>query len=409
MESDSSFIIIGAGLAGAKAAETLREQGFEGRVILIGDEAERPYERPPLSKDFLRGEADEKPYVHDSAFYEENDIDLRTGTTVSRIDPEGSQVHTEDGQVLDYDRLLIATGAEPRALDLPGSDLDGIFYLRKVGESEKLGAQLSRGKRVVVIGAGWIGSEVAASASQKGCGVTVIAPEKVPLERVLGEKMGQVFADLHREQGVRLLTGTGVEGFKGSGRVESVMTDSGEQLEADLVVIGAGVKPRASLAEDAGIETDDGILVSEKLQTTVPGVFAAGDVANANHPFYERRIRVEHWANAQRQGVAAAKAMLGQDVVYDEIPYFFSDQYDLGMEYVGDASESDGLIIRGDLEGREFIAFWTKDGRVVAGMNVNVWEVSDKIVELIRSRVEVDEARLQDSEIELDSLLPDDD
>lgn len=408
MDKDSTFVIVGASLAGAKAAEELREQGFEGKVILIGDEAQRPYERPPLSKDYLRGEADEKPFVHDAGFYEENGIDLRTGTTVTRIDLDASEARTDDGQTVGFDRLLIATGAEPRRLDLPGADLDSVVYLRTLEDSGALGERLGQGTRMVVVGAGWIGSEVAASARQKGCDVTMIAPEQVPLQRVLGEQVGSVYGEVHQENGVRFLSGTGVEAFKGEGRVESVMTDSGEEIEADLVVVGAGVIPRTALAEAAGLEVENGILVDAALQTSAPGIFAAGDVANAWHPFYERRVRVEHWANARRQGAAAAKAMLGQAVSYDEIPYFFSDQYDLGMEYVGYVDESADLVTRGSLEQREFIAFWLLDGRIVAGMNVNIWDVSETITELIRSGTRIDEARLRDSDVALDSLLPTD-
>jgi 3-phenylpropionate/trans-cinnamate dioxygenase ferredoxin reductase subunit len=258
---------------------------------------------------------------------------------------------------------------------------------------------------MVVVGAGWIGSEVAASARQKGCEVTMVAPEKVPLERVLGEQIGGVYGDVHREHGVRFLSGTGVEAFRGDGRLEAVVTDSGEELEAELVVVGAGVIPRTAVAEAAGLKVDNGILVDAGLQTSAPGIFAAGDVANAWHPLYERRVRVEHWANARRQGAAAAKAMLGHAVSYDETPYFFSDQYDLGMEYVGYVDESDSLVVRGSLEQREFIAFWLNAGRIVAGMNVNIWDVSETIVELIRSGTEVDEARLRDSDVPLESLL----
>jgi 3-phenylpropionate/trans-cinnamate dioxygenase ferredoxin reductase subunit len=409
MDESSVFIIVGASLTGAKAAEGLRESGYGGKVVLVGEETERPYERPPLSKDYLRGEADGKPHVHDGDYYEQNGIDLRTGSTVTAIDPQASEVTLDGGQTLGFDRLLIATGAEPRHLNLPGADLEGLVYLRTLADSEALGERLGDGTKLVVVGAGWIGSEVAASARQKGCDVTMIAPEQVPLERVLGEEMGGMYGDVHREHGVRFLSGTGVKQFTGSDRVDGVVTDSGEKVEADLVVVGAGVIPRTSLAEAAGIETDNGILVDAGLQTGVPGIFAAGDVANAWHPFYERRIRVEHWANARRQGAAAARAMLGQDVSYDEIPYFFSDQYDVGMEYVGYADESDGLVIRGSLEDREFIAFWTSGGRVVAGMNVNVWDVSDTIARLVRSRAEVDEAALRDSDVALESLLPADD
>lgn len=404
MQDDLKIVIVGASLTAAKATEELLNQGFGGEIVLLGDEDVRPYERPPLSKEFLRGESD-PPFVQDEDFYERDRIELRTGVAVTSIDPAGSTVTVDGSEVVGFDRLLIATGAEPRRLDLPGSELDGIVTLRTLSDSKALGSQLKEGLKVVVIGAGWIGSEVAASARQKGCDVTMIAPEKVPLERVLGEELGGFYGDVHTEQGVRFLGETGVTGFTGSSEVESVSTDKHGEIPADLVVVGVGVNPRAGLAEAAGIATENGILVDASLETDAPGVFAAGDVANAWHPFYNRRIRVEHWANARRQGAAAARSMLGQEVAFDEIPYFFSDQYDVGMEYVGDATEWDEIVYRGDVASREFIAFWLKDGRIAAGMNVNVWDVNETIRDLIAAKVEIDPARLADSEVGLDSLL----
>mgnify|MGYP003450253555 CR=1 FL=1 len=405
MSAEENLVIVGASLTGAKAAEAIRETGFDGKVVLLGSEARPPYERPPLSKDYLRGEADEKPFVFDDGFYAERDVELHTGTNVTAIDPETSTVSIDGSPEVSFDRLLIATGAEPRHLPLPGAELDGIVYLRTIEDSEALGGQLGEGTRVTVVGAGWIGSEVAASARQKGCEVTMIAPEDVPLERVLGKELGTFYLGVHTGEGVNFMAGTGVTGFEGSDRVESVTTDSGEKIGSDLVVVGAGVLPRTSLAEGAGIATDNGILTGADLQTDSPGIYAAGDVANAWHPFYEQRVRVEHWANARRQGAAAGRAMAGDDVSYDEIPYFFSDQYEVGMEYVGFVTESDRIIYRGSVEEREFIAFWMNGDRVVAGMNVNVWDVSDTISDLIRSRTEVDTAKLTDSDVDLASLL----
>lgn len=405
MSTEENLVIVGASLTGAKAAEAIRETGFDGQVVLLGSEAKPPYERPPLSKDYLRGEADEKPFVFDHGFYAERDVELHTGANVTAIDPETSTIAIDGSPEVRFDRLLIATGAEPRHLPLPGADLDGIVYLRTIEDSEALGRQLAEGTKVTVVGAGWIGSEVAASARQKGCEVTMIAPEEVPLERVLGMELGTFYLGVHTGEGVDFMAGTGVTGFKGSDRVESVITDSGEKIESDLVVVGAGVMPRTSLAEGAGIATDNGILTGADLQTDAPGIYAAGDVANAWHPFYERRVRVEHWANARRQGAAAGRAMAGERVSYDEIPYFFSDQYDVGMEYVGFVTESDRILYRGSIEEREFIAFWMNGDRVVAGMNVNVWDVSDTISDLIRSRTEVDTAKLTDSDVDLASLL----
>jgi 3-phenylpropionate/trans-cinnamate dioxygenase ferredoxin reductase component len=405
MTSDQTHVIVGASLAGAKAAETLREEGFDGRVVLLGAEGERPYERPPLSKDYLRGEAGrDKVYVHDQGFYAEHDIELRLGATAVSLDTSSSELALDDGERLRYDRLLIATGAEPRRLAIPGAELDGVLYLRSVRDSDTLRERLDRGGAVVVVGAGWIGAEVAASARQRGLDVTVVEPASVPLARVLGTELGAVYRDIHTDHGVEMLLGTGVEAFEGDGAVERVRTSDGRALECDFVVVGVGVEPRTGLAAEAGIAVDNGVLVDEYLQTGVPGVFAAGDVANSHHPFYGERIRVEHWANALNQGPAAARNMLGGATPYERLPYFFSDQYDVGMEYTGFARTWDRVVVRGDLASREFVAFWLVGDRVVAGMNVNVWDVTDPIKHLIRERVAVDDRRLADPDVALGEL-----
>jgi 3-phenylpropionate/trans-cinnamate dioxygenase ferredoxin reductase subunit len=405
MTSDRTFLIVGASLAGAKAAETLREEGFDGRVVLVGAEAARPYERPPLSKEYLRGEVGrEKVYVHDEGFYAEHDVELRLGRKAVRLDADSREVALDDGERLRYDRLLLATGAEPRRLTVPGGELDGVLYLRSVEDSDAMRARLDQGGAVVVIGAGWIGAEVAASARQRGLDVTVVEPLSVPLERVLGREVGAVYRDTHADHGVRMLLGTGVEAFEGDGTVERVRTGDGRELQCDFVVVGVGVEPRVGLAADAGIAVDNGILVDEHLQTDAPGVFAAGDVANARHPLYGERIRVEHWANALNQGPAAARAMLGGAAAYDLVPYFFSDQYDVGMEYAGFVREWDRVVFRGDPAAREFIAFWLVGDRVVAGMNVNVWDVTDHIQHMIRERVPVNDRQLADTDVPLEKL-----
>ena len=397
-------MIAGAALAGAKAAETLREEGFDGRVVLVGDEPDRPYERPPLSKDYLRGETErEGPYVHPAAFYEEKEIELRTEAAVTALDLAAGEV--EIGQErLAFNKLLLATGAEPRALPVPGADLDGVHYLRTFADSDALRAAIEAGSRVAVVGAGWIGAEVAASARQKGLEVTLIEQLDVPLERVLGREVGEVYGAIHRDQGVDLLTGAAVEAIEGDARAERVRLADGRTVDCDFVVVGIGVAPRTALAEAAGLEVDNGIHVDERLRTANENVFAAGDVAAAWHPFFEQRLRVEHWHNALEQGPAAARSMLGTGEAYDKIPYFFSDQYDVGMEYAGHATDWDEVVFRGDVDAREFIAFWLKDGRVLAGMNVNVWDVTDDIQALIRSRAQVDRDRLADPGSELKSV-----
>jgi 3-phenylpropionate/trans-cinnamate dioxygenase ferredoxin reductase subunit len=304
-----------------------------------------------------------------------------------------------------YDRLLIATGAAPRRLEAPGADLDGVHYLRDMADADALAARLNGGGRVVVIGGGWIGAEVAASARQRGLEVSLVERGATPLERVLGGEVGGTYGQIHRDHGVDLHTGAAVESFEGAGRVERVRLAGGEALDCDFAVVGVGVSPRTDLAAAAGIAVDDGILVSERLETSRRGVFAAGDVANAFHPFYGRHVRVEHWANALNQPQTAAQAMLGKPASYDQLPYFFSDQYDVGMEYTGYAREWDEVIIRGDVDAREFIAFWLSKSRVVAGMNVNVWEVTDAIEALIRTGLPVATERLRDPDVPLDSLV----
>jgi 3-phenylpropionate/trans-cinnamate dioxygenase ferredoxin reductase component len=386
MAAQRTFVIVGASLAGAKAAETLREEGFDGRVVLIGTEAERPYERPPLSKDYVRGEAGlDKVYVHDEGFYEEHAIELRTATSVAAIDTGGHEVVLDSGERVGFDSLLLTTGSAPRRIDPPGHDLAEIHYLRDLEDSDLLRKRFESAGRLVVIGAGWIGAEVAASARQKGLDVTLVEQAEVPLERVLGRELGAIYRDVHVEHGVDFRGGVGLERFEGSRSVERVVLTDGSTIDCDLVLVGVGVTPRTQLAEAAGLAVDNGIVVSDRLETSVPGIFAAGDVANAFHPLFGRHLRVEHWANALNQGPAAARNMLGADVPYERVPYFFSDQYDVGMEYSGYAVGWDEVVFRGDPASREFIAYWLKGERVLAGMNVNVWDVTDEIQELVRS------------------------
>jgi 3-phenylpropionate/trans-cinnamate dioxygenase ferredoxin reductase subunit len=406
---EETFVIVGAGLAGAKAAETLREEGFAGRVLLVGEEIERPYERPPLSKGFLLDkEPRDKAHVHEADWYDKHDVELRVGTSVTSIDPAAHQVVLSTKEPIGYTRLLLATGASPRRLEVPGAKLQGIHYLRTMADSAALKQAFAHGgRRVVVAGAGWIGLETAAAARAYGNDVTIIEPEPAPLHAALGPELGRVFADLHHEHGVDLRLDQGVAGFWGAGQVSAVVTSGGAEVPADVVVVGIGVRPNARLAEQAGLDVSDGILVDQSLRTSDPDIFAAGDVANAYNPLLGRRIRVEHWANALNGGPAAARAMLGRDVVYDRVPYFFSDQYDLGMEMSGVAApgEYDQVVHRGDVASREFVAFWLNEGRVVGGMNVNVWDVTGDVQALIRSGRPVDAARLADPATPLADLL----
>ncbi|MER7834564.1 FAD-dependent oxidoreductase [Streptomyces sp. NPDC096040] len=419
VDADQTFVIVGGGLAGAKAAETLRAEGFSGRVILICDERDHPYERPPLSKGYLLGKEErDSVFVHEPAWYARNDIELHLGQTVDRIDRAARTVRFgDDGTIVRYDKLLLVTGAEPRRLDIPGTDLAGVHHLRRLAHAERLKGVLATLGRdnghIVIAGAGWIGLEVAAAARTYGAEVTVIEPEPTPLHGVLGPELGNVFAQLHREHGVRFRFGVRLTEIVGQdGMVLAARTDDGEEHPAHDVLAAIGAAPRVGLAEAAGLEIADraqggGIVVDERLRTSDPDIYAAGDVASFPHALFGTRLRVEHWANALNGGPAAARSMLGRDVTYDRVPYFFSDQYDLGMEYSGWAPPGsyDEVVIRGDAGKREFIAFWVKEGRVLAGMNVNVWDVTEPIQKLIASRAAVDTDALADPKAALDSLL----
>lgn len=405
MASSQTFVIIGASLAGAKAAETLRSEGFAGRLILIGEEPVRPYERPPLSKDYLRGEKGfDEAAVHAAEFYDQQAIELRLSTVATDLDVSHRQVSLASGERVGYDRLLVATGSRPRRLSAPGADLDGVHYLRTAADSDELRRALEGRPQVVVIGAGWIGAEVAASARQLGSEVAMLELATVPLERVLGPEVGAIYRDLHAEHGVDLHFGVGVEALAGSGTVEEVRLTDGTRLPAQLVVVGVGVQPRVELAQAAGLHIDNGVAVDEHLQTSAPDIYAAGDVANAYHPRYRSSIRLEHWSAALNQGPVAARNMLGSSIVYDRTPYFFSDQYDLGMEYRGWAPTFDRVVFRGDPASREFIAFWLHQHRVVAAMNANVWDQGDAIEALLASHAPVDPDRLADPHTSLTEI-----
>jgi len=406
MASHQTFVIAGASLAGATAAGTLRAEGFDGRVVLIGEEPNRPYERPPLSKAYLRGEVDVDSFsVHAEGFYRDHDIELLTSTVVTAVDAKARTVALEDGKNIRFDELLLATGATPRTLSIPGADLAGIHYLRSLSTCDDLRAALSAAEKLVVVGGGWIGSEVAASARQMGKPVAMIEATQVPLERVLGAEVGAMFADLHRDHDVELHMGVGVEAFRGGAAAEQVVLADGTVVNGDVFLVGVGVIPRTELAQSAAVQIDNGVIVDEYLTTSVAGIWAAGDVANAWHPVLERRVRLEHWSAALNQGPVAAKNMLGQQTPYTKIPYFFSDQYDLGMEFSGLATEWDQIVYRGDVHKREVIVFWLDHGRVAAGMNVNVWDVADHIAALVASKRPIGAAQLADPSIDLETLV----
>ena len=387
MADDGTHVIVGAGLAGAKAAETLREGGA-GRIVLSGDERERPYDRPPLSTESLPGNAGlDGVYLHPEDWYAEHGVELRRGTPVTALDRDAHEVVLAAGERVGYAKLLLATGSSPRRLPVAGADLDGVHHLRTLGDSDAIAAAVRSSSRIVVVGGGWIGLEVTAAARIADVAVTVIESASLPLLRVLGPEIADVFATLHREHGVDLRVDTEVAEILGrDGRVAGVRLADGTEIDADAVVVGIGITPNTGLAEAAGLEVADGVVVDAHHRTSDPDIHAAGDVADLWYPVLGRRLRVEHWDNALNGGPAAARAMLGDDTEYDHLPYFFTDQYDLGMEYTGyvASGEYDEVVVRGDLAGREFVAFWLAGGQVLAGMNVNVWDVTDPIARLVR-------------------------
>jgi len=405
---NTAYVIVGASLAGAKAAQTLREEGFGGPIMLIGQETERPYERPPLSKDYLLSKAErETIYVHPAGWYAEHDVELRLGTTVTGVDPAAHEVTLADGSRVGYAKLLLTTGSSPRRLPVPGADFDGVHYLRRVDDSDRIRDAFAAASRVAVIGAGWIGLETTAAARLAGVEVTVLETAELPLLRVLGREAAEVFAGLHREHGVDLRFGVQVaEITESGGRADGVRLADGSHIPAEAVIVGVGITPNSQLAEAAGLEVGNGVVTDARLRSSDPDIYAAGDVANAYHPLLGRHIRVEHWANALNQPQAAARAMLGQDTAYDLVPYFYTDQYDLGMEYAGyvEPGGYDQVVFRGDVQRREFIAFWLAGGRVLAGMNVNVWDVNEAIQAVVRGGRAVDAARLADVDVPLEEF-----
>jgi 3-phenylpropionate/trans-cinnamate dioxygenase ferredoxin reductase subunit len=405
MPASDTFVIAGGGLAGAKAAEALREQGFDGRIVLACEEDIRPYERPPLSKDYLQGKSGrEAIFVHSADWYDASRVELLPGTAVTGIDRGRREVTLSGGGHLAYSKLLLATGSVPRRLPLPGADAGGLLYLRRVGDSDRIRDTFATASRVLIIGAGWIGLEVAAAARLAGVEVTVLEAADLPLLHVLGPQVAPVFADLHREHGVDLRLGVRVAEVTVSGqKATGARLADGTRIGADTVIVGIGAAPNTGLAEAAGLDVRDGVVTDASLRTSDPDIYAAGDIANAFHPMLGAHVRVEHWANALHQPETAAAAMLGRDAAYDRVPYFYTDQYDLGMEYAGYAGPGgyDQVIFRGDVAKREFIAFWLSGSRVVAGMNVNIWDVNDAIGDLIRSGQQADPARLADPAVPL--------
>jgi 3-phenylpropionate/trans-cinnamate dioxygenase ferredoxin reductase subunit len=415
------FVIVGASLAGAKAAEQLRQDGFTGQVVLIGAESELPYERPPLSKGYLLGtQPREKAYVHDLPWYAEQNVALRLGVRVTALDAAAHTVTIDGAETLRYDKLLLTTGSRVRELPIPGTDLAGVHYLRSMRESDVLRERLVPGARVVIIGAGWIGLETAAAARERGASATVIERDTLPLRRVLGDEVAAIFRDVHVAHGVDFRFDSGVQSLEGeSGSVTHVVLTDGSRLPADAVLIGVGIQPNVELAAAAGLEIDNGVVTDENLRTSDPDIYAAGDVASFYAPLIGERIRIEHWANALNGGKAAGSSMAGNGKPYDRVPYFYTDQYttapSIGMEYAGHVTPGgyDRVVFRGSPSfsadsSPEFLVFWTQQGRVLGGMNVNVWDVQDQLQALVRAGyagTPVDLDRLADPSVPLADLV----
>ncbi|MEP6649191.1 MAG: FAD-dependent oxidoreductase [Lapillicoccus sp.] len=402
-------VIVGGGLAAAKTAEALREEGYAGSIVLFAAEKHVPYDRPPLSKAFLKGEQSaEDGYVLPESWYADHDVDLRLGTAVTSVDSAAHEVVATDGNRTAYDKLVLATGASPRRSDLPGADLGGVLYLRTVDDSERLREAFQPGANVVIVGGGWIGLEAASAAREAAAKVTVLEMAEQPLLAVVGPRLGQSFADLHREHGVDVRTGVTVEAIEpaaDSHKVGAVRLGDGTSIPADIVLVGIGAIPNTDLAVTAGLEIDNGVVVDAQGHASDPDIFAVGDVANADTPAIGQRVRVEHWANALDRPPTVAKGVLGKSGDFDKLPFFYSDQYDLGLEYSGRGGKEDDLVIRGDLDGREYVAFWLahedSGDRVTAGMNVNVWDVQDDIQALVASHDPVDREKLANPDVPL--------
>lgn len=400
---DRTFVVVGANLCGGTAVHTLRQEGFDGRVVLIGEEPDLPYERPPLSKEYLRGEQSvESLFVQPASWYDDTGVDRRLGIRAISVDAGSRTVELSDGERVAYESLLLATGGRPRKL--PGEPLPRVLYLRTVRDADRIRSELEPGRHLVVVGAGFIGAEVAASARTLGLEVTCLELLDVPLERALGKEMGRLYADIHREHGIDLRTGEGVESIEQTNGGVLVRTTRGAAIEGDAVVVGVGIEPNFELGESAGAKIDNGIVVDEFCRTSVDGVFAAGDVANHRHPVFGRHVRVEHFDNAIKQGAAAARNMMGQAEPYDDPHWFWSDQYDHNLQYAGHADSWDELVVRGSTEDRNFVAFYMEQGVVLAALGLNRGKDVRRAMKLIRTRARPDPVRLRDEDADLRTL-----
>jgi 3-phenylpropionate/trans-cinnamate dioxygenase ferredoxin reductase subunit len=402
-----SVVIVGAGLAGASAAATLRQEGFDGEVLLIGAEPQFPYERPPLSKQYLRGEMPfEKMLVRPAEFYAQNRLETLLGVRVAGVEPSERTIELQSGQRIHYDKLLLATGVRTQRPPIPGLNLPGVLALRSMTDADALRDEIRPGRRAVVIGMGFIGCEVAASLRQQGVEVVAVDPSPTPLFRVLGREVGHVIAGIHHDQGVKTIFDDAVASFEGDGRVRRVVTKRGRRIECDFAVVGIGVEPDVDFIAGSGIRTANGVLVDEHCRSTIDGIYAAGDVANHYHPLFRRRMRVEHWQNAMLQGAAAARSMLGAQEPYEPVHWFWSDQYDFNLQHAGVHQQGEQIVIRGSPESRNFLAFYVDDGRINAAVALNRGKELRRAMPLIKARACVDSAQLEDEAVDLRSLVP---
>ena len=400
-----TFVIVGGNLTAGAAVSTLRDQGFDGGIVVVGEEPHPPYERPPMSKGYLRGEESlDDAYLRPPEWYAENDVDLELGVTATRVDPRDRVVELKDGRRVSYEKVLVATGGQNRRLPVPGGDLEGVLYLRTVEDSDAIKAEARPGRKAAVVGAGFIGCEVAASLRKLGVEVEVVEIFETPLVRVVGPEVGHVYESIHRDQGVRFHFGETVERFEGTHRVEEVVTAQGVRIPCDFAVVGVGIRPATDVVDGTDVVVENGIPVDRFCATNVAGVYAAGDVANHDHPLFGRRLRVEHWDNALKQGAAAARNMMGNETVFDDPHWFWSDQYEYNLQYMGFAAEWDEFIVRGSLEERDFLGFYVKDGVVDAVVGVNRGRDVRRSAGLVRSRQRMDPAILRDEGVDLKQL-----
>lgn len=405
-----TIVIVGASLAGGRAAESLRKQGHEGRIVLIGAESDRPYDRPPLSKKAMRGQVpEEKLFFRAPDYYDTHRIELHLGVRAERLHGTAREVELTGGTKIGFDKLLIATGADARHLTCEGATLPGIHYLRTLEDARGIRAELAPGKRLVVIGGGVIGMEVAASCREEGLEVTVLELAEVPLLRAFGRDVGALYGDIHRARGVDVRCNVGVASFRGHGRVEEVVTTHGDVIPCDFVVVGVGVVPATRWIEGSGVSLDRGVLVNEHAETTLPGVYAAGDVARFYHPRFARYVMVESVENAQTQAGTAVANMLGttpgKREVHAPVGWFWSDQYELKLQSVGVVDDYDRVVYRGSIDDRAFAAFLLKGDRVTGVVAVNRLKEVAAAKKLISASIPVVDAQLADADLPMSKVL----